>query len=138
MYPWWSNGPRWPARAIPYPPGYTPYTTRPVPYTTPVSSGPRRRIMTVLWAQWANNGRVGRVRRSEAPPLFLYLRSMWPGSQSLPWSIQGKCWIDPGTLWPRPPSCFGPEMDCIWPPLSRFEPAFDRSGPCWIALRTPE
>ena len=49
---------------------------------------------------------------------LLGARSLLPGSQEPSRAIQGKCWIDPGTLVPGSQSLIGPEMDCIWPCFS--------------------
>ena len=98
----------WPARAIPLHPGYTPASPRgPHRCTGPA----QHRVVGVERCpglKAALSVRVGQGRSSEAAPLFLYLRPFSPGSQSQLLVVQGKCWIDPGTLDPRDPGAPGP------------------------------
>ena len=106
------------------------------PYTTPASSGPRRRVPTAAWAQWLYFLRVRGSQLFPSGTLLLYLRQFSPGSQRLSQAIPDKCWIDPGTRWIALGSLFGPEMDCIWlllalflPGLHPFDPGSSCSGP---------
>ena len=73
---------------------------------------------------------------------LLYLRQFQPGTQRLSQGTWDKCWIEPGSRWIGSWAPFGPEMDCIWLPLSPFwpcltlfwthpDPVLDPSGHPW-------
>ena len=91
----------YPPGTTPYPPwggmGYVPgvYPTLPAPHPAPYSAR-RHPVPASKRASGLNRprgDRVGRGSGAQGAPRFLYLRSIWPGSQIAPRAIWGNRWI---------------------------------------------